>query len=158
MKFLSWTAKTFAVVAVTGAVATFAAVPASADTNTPFGKGNCSGTLQGHPESDQSGSWEQLTVSAGCNQNENGLLQIMMELSYYGITSSGSHVEFVGPTTGNHHIDGARGAHSMVGQAGAPATGFDQYCASAVVSYVGLSGDPSGGGALTQESGVVCWS
>ena len=160
MKLLSWTAKSAAVVTAACAVGALGVTaPAYADTHTPFGKGNCSGTLDGSRASDQSGAWEQLTVSAGCNANENALQQIMMELSYYGVTNSGNRVDFVGATTGNHRVYGAKGAHSMVGQAGAPVNGFAQYCASAVVSYLGLSGDPEGGGAaMTQESGVVCWS
>ncbi|HVV08655.1 hypothetical protein [Amycolatopsis sp.] len=139
-------------------MALLSAAPASASTDTPFGKGNCSGRLHGYPESDQSGAWMQLTVSSGCNANENGLRQIQTELQYYGIRSDNSRVEFVGPTTGNYLVKGAPGAHSMVAQAGAPATGFAQYCASGKVYYSGLSGDPSGGGVLTQYSGVVCWS
>lgn len=147
-----------AVVALGIVMTTFAAAPAYADTNTPFGKGNCSGRLQGFKESDQSGSWEQLNVSSGCNANEPVVLQVQTELHYYGIQSNGSQVEFVGPTTGNHLIKGAPRARQMLAQASAPPTGFDQYCASAVVYYSGVSGDPSGGGVLTQESGVVCWS
>lgn len=140
------------------AVTALGATPAYASTDTPFGTGNCSGRLQGYPESDHSGSWMQLTVTSGCNANENGLQQIQTELLYYGIRSDNSSVEFVGPTTGNYLIKGAPLAPSMVAQAGAPATGFSQYCASAKVYYSGLSGTPAGGGVLTQYSGVVCWS
>ncbi|KAA9159954.1 hypothetical protein FPZ12_018860 [Amycolatopsis acidicola] len=146
-------------VVLAAVVALLSAVPASASTDTSFGKGNCTARLQGYPDSDQNGSWMQLTVSSGCNDKANGLQQIQTELLYYGIRGDNSRVEFVGPSTGNYLIAGAPRAHSMVAQAGAPATGFSQYCASGKVYYAGLTGAPDGNGAvLTQYSGVVCWS
>ncbi|EMD23869.1 hypothetical protein [Amycolatopsis azurea] len=151
--------KAAGIVATTGMTAAlFLAPPAYADTDTPFGKGNCTARLQGFTTSDQSGSWEQLNVSSGCNANEPLVLQIQTELLFYGIASNGSRTEFVGPTTGGHLVKGPPNARQMLAQASAPPTGFDQYCASATVYYSGVAGDPSGGGTLTQDSGVVCWS
>ncbi|MBB3661141.1 hypothetical protein FB384_000045 [Prauserella sediminis] len=129
--------------------------PAHAGTNTPFGGGNCKGSLKGHTASDNMGARERLTISAECSKDQHNLLQIKTEFTYFAVQGNSKHY-FVSAAKGNNVAYGAEGAHSMLVRADAP-TKYAEYCASAVVTYIGLSG--SGNTVtMTQESGLVCWN